>query len=285
MKKTICCLGIGVIWCLVAGRPILGAQALTLDEALRAAAQKAELEDSAVPLSQAHLQHLESLSKRKFEFRPQIGLLSFSNPAILASSLGLGFLAGFQNAPSKFAMQNARLDVALAQLSLDRAKLRAQIETVQRFLDLLEKQQVASQVCAASRETETRLTKINTLIQHHMLTAIDRVSHQQEALDRRGECSQAELQRKLASLQLALYVGGSTARADLRVLDPISPGLNLEQPLPSVETLFTAAMTLRTEPKEVRQTVDSIRKARPGRGGDRWPLGSVSGILANPRPE
>src|SRR5262245_7952942 len=68
----------------------LAAQPLRVEEVLRSSAAKVEKENTRVPLLEAHVQLLKSMAKRRLEFRPNLGLFSFSNPLLLAATIGSG---------------------------------------------------------------------------------------------------------------------------------------------------------------------------------------------------
>ena len=60
---------------------------VTLEEAVTAAAMKADTEDTAVVLARAQFRLLEAHSRRRVELHPRIGFLAFTQPWLLATSV------------------------------------------------------------------------------------------------------------------------------------------------------------------------------------------------------
>src|SRR5215210_6314962 len=94
-------------------------QQLSLEEAVRRASERgSERERIQLAVAVAHQRYLEAQSKFRWEFRPRLGLLSFSNPLLLASSLGGGLTIGRNQAPESV-RQNARLDSLAAEVAVE----------------------------------------------------------------------------------------------------------------------------------------------------------------------
>ena len=128
------------------GARIASAQTLTLEQVVSRAVNRAkERETARVSAAVANERYLESQSKFHFELRPRVGLLAFSHPALLASSLGSGMLLG-QNPPSPWARQNARLDRIAAEIGAERAIMLAEREALRQYFGLMRQQKATDEI-------------------------------------------------------------------------------------------------------------------------------------------
>src|SRR6202051_2935287 len=67
---------------------------ISLEEVLSAASHKREREAADIEAAQAQVRLLESANRRRFDLKPELGLVSFSNPLLLATSMGFSLLSG-----------------------------------------------------------------------------------------------------------------------------------------------------------------------------------------------
>src|ERR1700730_11488017 len=120
MIKPMCALYAGA---LMISAQAAGYEPITLQQILDRAAAKTQAEDTAVALARSRVQLLESMSQRRFQFRPQLGFLTFSNPLMAAPSIGAGLSYGKSGAPTPFDIQNARFDLLAAEVALEKTKV------------------------------------------------------------------------------------------------------------------------------------------------------------------
>lgn len=213
----------------------LAAQPLRVEQVLRTSAAKAEQENTRVPVLEAQVRLLKSLAKRRLEFRPNLGVFSFSNPLLLAATIGSGLT--YQNSRvSPQTMEAATYDLLAARIARERAKVRAQIDGARSFFDLLEKQEFEKARCEASALRQQQQQRIKVGLQSGAITALDVANFQGVVLDAEGACSDARAQRKLASYRLAYVLGQDEANNE-PVAEPEFKLADYKQPIP-VENVF-----------------------------------------------
>lgn len=242
---------------LLAGAP--ATQRIGLAEAIRTAVEKGKADDARSEVAEGQLRVLEAANKWKIELRPSLGLLSFSHPAILAASLGSGLFLGKRNAPSPLAMAGARFDVLHAELASERQRARTEIETARAYFDLLEKQQIAHQLQTAFHAKQQKDKEIGQLLEVAKVTALDRISLQEEVLALEQQKVDVEMQRRLASVQLAALMGMRERMEELEVEETSLADSSFEQVLPPVETLLSSALVHRRESQLLREKIQDLR--------------------------
>ncbi len=251
-----------------AGRPV------SLTEALRSAVSRAKADDARGEVAASQLRMLEAANKWKVELRPTLGLLSFSHPALLAANLGSSLLMGRRNAPSSYALTSARFDVLAAELASEQLRARTEIETARAFFDLLEKQQVSRQIQAVLAERRKKERELERLLQVSRVTAVDRINFQQDLLELEEQVVDAEMRRRLSSVQLAALMGQLDGAEELEVEDAVVTAVSLGSALPPVEKLVESALLYRKESQLLRNRIEALReKAGVGR---KSPVESIS---------
>jgi outer membrane protein TolC len=247
--------------------PLRAGQYVTLEEAVTAAAMKAETADTGVALARAQLQLLEALSRRRVELHPRIGFLAFTQPWLLATSIGSGLLFSPRAAPSAFAIQSAELDLLDAEMSRQRSRVHREIQAAERFFEAAASQLIAERACAAVADAYRRQPLIEGLVRAAKLTMLDRSRYQQAILDRETECVEAETQRKLNAALLVADMG--SAQSDLRVQSNDGPAFEFDEEIPPLERLVETAYQFRGESSSVEKTLPDLRRKTDRRGGSR----------------
>jgi hypothetical protein len=149
------------------------AQKLTFDEAIRRASERgSERERAQLAVAVTHERYLETQSKFRLELRPRLGLLSFSNPAMLASSIGLGMVMG-RSQPSEWVRQNARLDALTAEVAVERAVMNARLEVTRRYFDVFEREETQKHLMEASQQHQETRRRLEQRSKSNGATAID----------------------------------------------------------------------------------------------------------------
>src|SRR5687768_8340564 len=127
------------------------AQSLTFEQVIhRALDRSTERERARLATALATEHYLEAQSKFRWEFRPRVGLLTFSSPALLASNIGLGMLLG-RTQPPAWARQSARLDSLAAEVAVERAAVTTRMEVSRQYFQVLLRQQAHSELLEAVR--------------------------------------------------------------------------------------------------------------------------------------
>ena len=222
-----------------AGVSIVSAQTLTLDDVVSRAVNRAsERETARVSAAVANERYLESQSKFHFELRPRIGLLAFSNPALLATSLGTGILLG-QDPPSPWARQNARLDAIAAETGAERAIMLAEREALRQYFGLMRQQKATSEIRDLLEQQRARIRSVGEKARVASATAIDSAVLELGLITLETQLEDAETQQRIAAAALGELLGAREGE-DIRVADPEFPEQIVE--VPSTEVLFSAVM-------------------------------------------
>jgi len=247
------------------GGSALAAETVTLQQAL-ALAQRSSPERLNIATAHARVRLLESLTKRRFELRPQLGFLTLTQPLITAASIGSGLFVNNGWSPSRANLLDARADLLAAELAYRRTRIYKQLQASRAFSELLQAQQSKEEICAQWQSEDRRQNDVDKLLARGRLTLVDQVRYAQEILDRQSECIDAERRRKLASVGLAALIRTS---GDLTAVPPSRELAANRQvvyvPEPDDSTLFHSA-----EPARIRLEIENMRRL-PIKGGLRLP--------------
>jgi outer membrane protein TolC len=228
---------------------------MNLEEVLSAAARKREREAADIEAAQAQVHLLESANRRRFDLKPELGLVSLSNPLLLATSMGFSLLSGSPSNSTRFALETAKLDLVLARESGRRAALRRRILVSRQYFELAERQLTAERVCASVPELETRRPQVLRLASAGKLTAIDELQFEQEILERRTGCVQAREERRASALVMATTAG--LAELDPKVSEP-GEAVDFADGLPPLNVLVRVAFAHRPERSMVEDEIASM---------------------------
>ena len=246
---------------LAAVAPVLAGAPLTLDEAVDRAVAKAERENTRLATVRASLQYLEAQSRTHWEFRPQLGLFSFSNPALLATSLGFSFLPNRAQAPSSWTWQNARFDELDAEVENEQAKLQARLDAAQRFSDALAKQRVCGQIQDAITDRQGRIKEVRESVKLGRSTALSLARVEASALDLQLSLVNATGERDAAqqSLADAIDLGSTAGPLDLKDPAPATATLDV---VPSLEDLTGQALRNRVDLERLKKQLDALDRIK-----------------------
>ncbi len=237
----------------------LAGQPLRVEQVLKSSASKVERENTRVPLLEANLQLLKSMAKRRLEFRPNLGLFSFSNPLLLAATIGSGLT--YQNSRvSPQTLEAAAHELLAARIGLERSKVRAQIDAARAFFDLLEKQESEKARCDASALRDRQERTVRQGLVSGSLTALDVASFRNVVLDAEGACSEAKAQRKLASFRLASVLGDEEAAAE-PAADPEFKLADYRQPVPVENVFHDMAFRFREDVQWIDREIASLKQS------------------------
>lgn len=235
-------------------------QPLGLRQVLEAAGARAEIVETSLAAAQAQVRLLETQNRTRFELRPQLGLFSFSQPALLASTLGSWLTLRRPSSETAFALQVARLDLLSAELAQARSKLRSELEAARRFFQALERQQAAEEACAAVGELMQRRPALEKLLTVARLTAVDKNRFEQELAERELGCQQARTAHRLAVQELAATVGLSLEHAEVLLEEPELAELSLDFEPAATEKLAAMAIASRGELGIVRERINAASR-------------------------
>lgn len=274
---------------ILAALPVGAAGPLRLQDAVRLAVEKSQTENARTSLAQSQLKLLEAQSKWKLELRPSLGLFSFSNPGILAASVGSGLLMQRFSAPSALTMRNAQLDLLAAEVGAERIRVDAEIQAGHAFFDLLERQQVAGMLRASILQRQKHQDELERLVKAGRMTALEPVAAQMQLLDLEQQLIEVEDQRRVAAIRLAALIGEPDLAASLVLEEAASEKQWLLAGIPEVEALLQQAFAVRPEVALLRQRLHEMEAqlgpSRPVRlesaGGGYAYVSEATGILGN----
>lgn len=229
-----------------------------LREALEAAGRHASTEEARLQLLRSQAKFLETQNKTRVELRPSFGLLSFSNPLLLAASMGSSLTIGKRGAPTPAALQSAWFDVLTAEMAAERARTEAQAAAARAFYTVLEKQEAAQQTRLLLSGRRTHAANLNKLLQVSKITALDKLAADGQLLDAESEAFEAESARSSAAMELAMLIGRPEAGGDLRVED--DPNMTPASAVPaSADVLYQQALRNRPDVQVLRDRIERIR--------------------------
>src|SRR5262249_12978263 len=148
----------------------------------------------------------DTQSKTKIELRPQLGLLSFTNPALLATSLGSSLFINRQPA-NAFTVQNAKFDEMDAEVAADQAGIQAQIEAGRRFFEALEKKKIHDELEQLIESRLQRQKKSAALVAQGQATRISQARIELSNLDLERQLDDANAEYQTALVSLASFIG------------------------------------------------------------------------------
>jgi len=239
---------------------------LRLQDVVRQAVEKAQTENARTSLAQSQLKLLEAQSKWKLELRPSLGLFSFSNPGLLAASVGSGLLMQRFSAPSALTMRNAQLDLLGAEVDAERIRVEAEIQAGHAFFDLLERQQVAGMLQATIGQRQQHHDQLERMVKAGRVTALEPVAAQMQLLDLEQQFLEVEDQRRVSAIRLATLIGEPERATTLVVEDAVAEKAVLQAGIPEVEPLLQEAFAARPEVSLLRQRLREMEaQLNPGR--------------------
>ena len=194
-----------------------GAEPLTLADALNKASRSALAEEARVLLSYGRLHYLESQNKSKFELRPQLGLLAFSNPLLLATNLGASLLWQRFQAPGSFALQNAEFDVLASEIAHARRRSDVQVEAARTFFELLELQESEERARELHRVWQSETDRAAGLLRASRITVQDKAAFDVALVEIEMDAADFEARRRAKAVDLARLLGLNRDMGLLRV--------------------------------------------------------------------
>lgn len=272
-----------------AALPASAAEPLRLQEAVRQAVERAQTENTRTNLARSQLKLLEAQSKWKLELRPSLGLFSFSNPGLLAASVGSGLLMQRFSAPSALTMRNAQLDLLAAEVGAERVRVDAEIQAGHAFFNLLERQQVAGMLQANIGDRQKHQGELDRLVKAGRMTALEPIAAQMQLLDLEQQLIDVEDQRRVCAIRLATLIGEPERAASLVVEETAGDKSWLLAGIPEVDSLLKEAFAVRPEVALLRQRLNEMEARlgppRPVRiesaGGGYAYVSDAAGIVGN----
>lgn len=189
---------------------------LGLSDVIKLATDTVNDKDVSVQNARLELEMLEALGRTRVDLRPQFSLWSFSNPVLLAISLGTSISVNRRTAPSPLNLELARFAVVEAELGRTRARLTSRIETTRLFFSLAESQVLAERTCDIWNARTRDHDQIQTLVSLNRITKLDVVRYEQDITALESDCVEATAQAQLAATALGRLIGVSDS-SKLRV--------------------------------------------------------------------
>jgi outer membrane protein TolC len=236
---------------------------LRFEEVLDRAVSRATVEDARVEMSRDQLRLLETLGKTRFELRPTLGLLAFSNPVLLATNIGTGLLLNRRTAPTRAALEGARFDTLASELQSHATRIRARVEAARLYFELLEKQEIGDRAEAALNARKRQSAEIDRLLNASRITASDRIAFEQELLDLEAQSVEVHAQRKAAAARLAVLIGALELSQRLRLEESGPKFAAWDRPAPPLDELLKSAAERRGDLRLLREKIDGLRRESP----------------------
>ena len=230
-----------------------------LRDAMEAAGRHASTQEARLQLLRSQAKFLETQNKTRVELRPSLGLLSFTNPLLLAANLGSSLMIGKRGAPTPAALQSAWFEVLTAELAAERARTEAQAAAARTFYTVLEKQEAATYAQTMLAERRQHASGVSKLLQVSRITALDKLVADGQLLDAETEAFEAESARRTAAMELATLIGNPDAAADLRVEDEANALPSTPVIPASTQTLFERALHHRSDVQVITERVEALR--------------------------
>jgi hypothetical protein len=229
-----------------------------LRDILRLTAQKIDQDDSSVKNARLELEMLEALNKTRVELRPQLSLLSFSNPLLLAASLGGSLSINRRTAPTPANMELARLGVVEAEIQHASRRINAQIDVIHQFFILAQAQGLATQSCETWQQEKAGRERVERLVALNRMTKLDVIQFDQEMIDLESDCAEAGSQARSAALTLGKLAGITiaTGNAELAVADLRT--VAIPSALPPVDSLLKRLFETREELKDLPEHIAQL---------------------------
>ena len=247
------------------------AQQISFEEAVRRASdQGSERERAQLAVAVALERYLESQSKFRWEWRPRLGLLSFSNPVMLASSLGLGLSIG-RNQPPESVRQNARLDSLAAEVGVERAAMKSRLEVSRLYFEVLQREEALEHLAQASKAHQDGRRTLDERTKSAHLTAVNRSAWDLRTIGLEADIDEAEDALANAKTSLAALIGtGSPDHLQLAV-----------ESLPETDPEIPSAMVFRKVVFARKKSRDGLRdklvtERKRGRAPDGVGFNSIS---------
>jgi outer membrane protein TolC len=244
-----------------------------LTDVLKLSGDKVDRDDSSVKNARLELEMLQALSKTRVELRPQINLLSFSNPLFLAASLGSSLSINRRTAPSPVNMELGRLAVVEAEIGHARARLGAQMEATRQFFALAEARDLVAQACKTWRDRSSGREKMETLIALRKMTKLDLIRLEQDTVALESACVEARAQSQTAALTLMRLAGKNIDVDQVAIATDDLVAISTPSQLPQVGELIESAFESR---EDLRIVADHISQLSGTNGKRRLEFDSVS---------
>src|SRR5579883_746998 len=233
-----------------------------LADVLKAATNKIDQDDTSVASARLELEMLQALNKTRIELRPQLNILSFSNPLFLAASLGGSLSINRRTAPSPVNMALARLGVVQAEVRHVGNRINAQIEATHQFFALAEAQELEQANCAAWSEQNASREKVKQLAAFKRITKLDVARFEQDTINLASACLEAQGQAQAASLALVRITGANLTADQVAVSTDDLIRVSTSAELPAVDDLVRLALNSREDLKAVAEHLSQLSASR-----------------------
>ncbi len=241
------------------------AHSMRFSEVLEKAAARARTEDARMEMANGNIKLLEALGKWRVELRPSLGLFAFSNPMLLATNLGSGLLLNRRTAPTANALQGARFDALAAEVQAETLRVRTRIEAAHCYFDLLAKQQMSEQAAELLDARRKGRKQVESMIRAARISAVEKLSFEQDLVDLESQWLDAETARKGASIRLSQLIGVENPAEGIRVVNVSMPDESESLQLrPVTGRFFQKALVNRVEIRLLQDKIEVLRRQKVG---------------------
>ncbi|MBV8551442.1 MAG: TonB family protein [Acidobacteriaceae bacterium] len=232
-----------------------------LSDALRMAVAKVDMDDTSVQNARLELAMLEALNKTRVEFRPQFSIWSFSNPLLLATSIGGSFSVNKRTAPSPVNVELARMGLIQAEIGHARNRVNAEVNVTSQFFNLAEAQDLRKHNCDLWGKRIADRQKVQTLVSFNRITKLDVVRFEQDLTALESDCVEARAQTDAAKLALVRLVGRDGMANKVEIATDDLRQIAVGEDLPESEQLLNAALSSNEDFKTISEHLGELSVA------------------------
>jgi hypothetical protein len=245
------------------------------------AASNIDRQDDSVRNARLELEMLQAMNKTHIELHPQLSIFSFSNPLLLAATIGSSLSINRRTAPPPVNLALARIAVVDAEIRHANSRVNAEIESAHQFFALAEAREFAAISCAMWHDQSSGREQLERFVSAKRRTRLDAIRFDQETAVLESTCVEARADVQTAALELVRLVGASASADKVAITtdDLVRDRANTE--LPAVDDLVKKAFDSREDLSSLSHHVSELAETRPARRPQLDSLSLGYGYLKN----
>lgn len=246
---------------------------VSFEEALATASMQSSKADLQVTIAETRMRWLESMGRHRVELSPQLGLVAALSPLAAISNLGVG-LIGKQGAASPASILDAKADWFAARLERARQTQEKELQVVERYYNLLERQRLESVSCSATQTRSERRARMQADLREAKITKADLIRFDLASLEDENLCVSSKQDRQVAALLLASATGLESAGLAAKHQEPAAQRSHMQLDMQLQDSAKLVAIALSRQPArgaastapsaaEIRSLRVQVRALRP----------------------
>jgi hypothetical protein len=226
------------------------------------AAANVDHRDDSVTNARLELEMLQAMNKTRVELHPQFSVFSFSNPMLLAMTLGGSLSINRRTAPSPVNLALARIAVVEAEIRHANTRINAEIESARQFFALAEAREFESVSCGMWRDESRGRDQLQRLVSLRRRTTLDVVRFDQQLAGLESECVEARAQAQTAALALVRQLGSERPAEHVDVVSDDLTGESAASGLPRTDELVRKAFESRADLSSLSNHISRLAEPR-----------------------